>query len=244
MRKTKQPKTLAATYVDGIEELKASAAKSLANAITTGEVDGPATGTITVFAKKPAPVIADKSPPKKATDFTACPVDLSRYQGLEFSIGGVVSPNRGILLQVFTGEDNYVQLANMPPSSDDVVLHNGCLWKTNMYLECVEPSRTIVVPASATTTAPTKLSFTWNQFVGGRPLANPNPALISRIQFLPLTPPATSATDGPPSYDIDVVVDDLALLSVSPDGGADAPVDAGAGDGAATDASTSDGGDQ
>ena len=72
-------------------------------------------------------------------DFSGCPVDLSRHQGLEFTIGGVVSPNGRILLQVFTAEDNYVQLANMPPTSDDVVLHNSCSWTTNMYRECVEP---------------------------------------------------------------------------------------------------------
>jgi len=166
-------------------------------------------------------------------DFPGCPVDLSRYQGLEFTIGGVVSPNGRILLQVFTAEDNFVQVANMPPTSDDVVLHNGCLWKIDMYRECVEPSRTITVPGSATKTAPTKLSFTWNQFVAGVPRANPNPALITRIQFLPITPPATS-------YDIDVVVDDLALVPLAPDSGTDTAVDAPADGGAQTDTSVSD----
>ena len=172
-------------------------------------------------------------------DFTGCPVDLSRYQGLEFTLGGTVGPNGRIQLQVFTGEDNYVTFPNMPPISDDIVLHNSCLWTTNMYLECVEPSKTVVVPASATTTAPAKLSFTWDQFVGGRPRSTPNPALITRIQFLPLAPPTTGATDGPPSYDIDVVLDDLALIPLAPDGGTDAPVDAGAGDDAPTDGTTS-----
>jgi hypothetical protein len=168
-------------------------------------------------------------------DFSGCPVDLSRYQGLEFTIGGVVGPNGRIQLQVFTAEDNFVQLANMPPTSDDVVLHNGCLWKTNMYRECVEPSRTITVPSTATAAAPAKLSFTWNQFVAGIPRANPNPALITRIQFLPVTPPATS-------YDIDVVVDDLALTPFTPDAGTDAPVDAPADTGAGDVSVSDDGG--
>ena len=168
-------------------------------------------------------VVGDSGSTGFFIDFTGCPVDLSRYQGLEFTIGGVVSPNGRILMQVFTAEDNYVQLPNMPPTPDDVVLHNGCLWNTNMYRECVEPSRTITVPASATTTAPAKLSFNWNQFVAGVPRANPNPALITRIQFLPVTPPATSATDGPPSYDIDLVVDDLGLVPFTPDSGTDTP---------------------
>lgn len=188
-------------------------------------------------------------------DFSGCPVDLSRYQGLELTIGGVVGPNGRILLQVFTAEDNYVQIANMPPTSDDVVLHNSCLWTTDMYRECVEPSKTITVPASATTTAPAKLSFPWNQFVAGRPSATPNPALITRIQFLPVTPP-TGAT----SYDIDVVVDDLALVPFPPDAGTDTPVDRGIGleasvgdvsvssdsatDGAGTDDAAADGGGQ
>jgi hypothetical protein len=168
-------------------------------------------------------------------DFPGCPVDLSRYQGLEFTIGGVVSPNGRILMQVFTGEDNFVQLANMPPASDDVVLHNSCLWTTNMYRECVEPSRTITVPASATTTAPTKVSLNWNQFVAGIPRANPNPALITRIQFLPVTPPTTGG-----SYDIDVVIDDLGLVPFTPDAGTDTPVDAVAEGGAVSDASVGD----
>jgi len=168
-------------------------------------------------------------------DFSGCPVDLSRYQGLEFTIGGVVSPNGRILLQVFTAEDNFVQLANMPPTSDDVVLHNGCLWKTNMYRECVEPSRTITVPASATASAPAKLSFTWNQFVAGIPRQNPNPALISRIQFLPVSPPTTGG-----SYDIDVVVDDLALIPFASDAGTDVPTDAPIDGPAGTDASVVD----
>jgi len=171
-------------------------------------------------------------------DFSGCPVDLSRYQGLELTIGGVVSPNGRILLQVFTAEDNYVQLANMPPTSDDVVLHNSCLWKTNMYRECIEPSRTITVPPTATATAPAKLSFTWNQFVAGIPRPNPNPALITRIQFLPFAPPTTGG-----SYDIDVVIDDLALTPFPSDAGTDAPVDAPAdGGGAGLDAGASDDG--
>ena len=200
-------------------------------------------------------VVGDSGSTGFFIDFTGCPVDLSRYQGLELTIGGVVSPNGRILLQVFTAEDNYVQFPNMPPSSDDVVLHNGCLWKTNMYRECVEPSRTITVPASATKSAPAKLSFTWNQFVAGLPRQNPNPALITRIQFLPITPPANSATDGPPSYDIDLIVDDLGLVPFTPDGGTDTPVDGGAGtdtsvssdgndDSASADSAPADGGDQ
>jgi hypothetical protein len=104
-----------------------------------------------------------------------------------------------------------------------------------MYRECVEPSRTITVPASATTSAPTKLSFTWNQFVAGIPRQNPNPALITRIQFLPVSPPTTGG-----SYDIDVVVDDLALTPFAPDAGADAPVDVPAEGGAGTDAGAGD----
>ena len=63
--------------------------------------------------------------------------------------------------------------------------------------------------------------------------ANPNPALITRIQFLPITPPATS-------YDIDVVVDDLALVPLAPDSGTDTAVDAPADGGAQTDTSVSD----
>jgi hypothetical protein len=156
-----------------------------------------------------------------------CVVDLSLYQGIQFTIGGSVGPSGKINLQVFTGEDNFVQTGNAPPTDTDILQHNSCLWKNNMYSECLEPTRTITVPA-ATPAAPATLSFTWNQFTGGRPKATPDPMLISRIQFLPLAP--STGADAAGSYDIDVVLDDFTLVGGPSDGGAeagsDAPVDA------------------
>jgi hypothetical protein len=157
-------------------------------------------------------------------DFAGCPVDLSQYQGIQFAIGGNVGPSSRVTMQVFTGEDNFVAVGGMPPSDSDLYVHSTCTWTTNMYVECVEPSRNIMVPTGATTAAPATVSFNWTQFTGGRPRSTPDPKLITRLQFLPVAPPTGADASG--MYDIDVVIDDIKLVPFPSDGGVDGAVDA------------------
>jgi hypothetical protein len=142
---------------------------------------------------------------------TGCVIDASAYSGLSFTISGDAGPTGTINVAMWTAADDSVNgtpgapIPGQVPSDDDVYAHRKCLYtQATPYNECYEPARSVPV-----TPTPTVVRIAWNQFVGGKPAANPNPAELGpRIAFNPVWP-LPASVDASAGYNIDITIDDV-----------------------------------
>lgn len=141
--------------------------------------------------------------------FNSCNViDASAYAGVSFTIRGSVAMGNSLSFSVATSENDISYAwysANgiaEPPSS------GRCTPAMGQYDgSCAAP--TFTVPVTETETTVTVL---WNQFSGGLPRADVNPAEVTAIRWVFPNPPGVGTPTAMP-YAADLFIDDLTFIA-------------------------------
>lgn len=139
-------------------------------------------------------------------------VDASAYEGVSFTIRGNVAMGNTMTLNVATAEDDTSHLwlnanAMPPPNPPEVPNFGTCIPATNQYDgTCSSP--TFPVPVTPTETT---IEVRWDQFTGGRPRADVDPASITAIRWIFPNPPGAGTTT-PTPYAADLYIDDLKFI--------------------------------
>jgi hypothetical protein len=135
-------------------------------------------------------------------------IDASDYEGISFSIYGLVEADSSVMLVVNTSSNDvsHVWLNSSPVGQDFPFAPNAgrCVPVTNQYDgSCLAPVFTVPVTATRTT-----IEVRWEQFAGGSPSPSVDPAEITSINWL-LPTPVGAGTGFVTPYRVDFYVDDL-----------------------------------
>lgn len=124
---------------------------------------------------------------------SACALDLSRYQGIQFTLSGDVGP-MGITFAMGTIPDDTRNLPN----------ECGTCAATDGRDSCVDPSITFL-PSDLSRTPPV-IRLLWGSLEGGRPIPSIDPSRVTGIGWI-LPAPPTGET-----YPVDFTLDDIQLI--------------------------------
>jgi len=145
--------------------------------------------------------------------FSNCNVlDASDYAGISFTIRGTVAMGNNLTFNVATSENDISHLwlnvnGNPLPNPPEAANSGRCIPAMNQYDgSCASPAFTVPVTETEAT-----IAIRWDQFTGGRPRADVNPAEITAIRWIFPNPPGAGTTT-PTPYAADIYIDDLTFI--------------------------------
>jgi hypothetical protein len=139
-------------------------------------------------------------------------VDASAYEGISFTIRGNVAMGNTMTLNVATAEDDISHLwlnvnGNPLPNPPELPNFGTCIPAMNQYDgSCASPAFQVPITQTETT-----IEVRWNEFTGGRPRADVDPAAITAIRWIFPNPPG-AGTATPTPYAAELFIDDLRFI--------------------------------
>lgn len=142
-------------------------------------------------------------------------LDASAYKGISFKLGGTVGQGGTITLEVDVLNNAIPpewktahNEAGVDLKSIGVCLPPDSAANEWAQTKCVQPTKTITVPATST-----QVNVLWTDLTGGKPEANPSvsPSQILGIRWMFPNPPGADSTT-PTTYKVDITIDDLSFI--------------------------------
>jgi hypothetical protein len=142
-------------------------------------------------------------------------MDASAYKGISFKIGGTVGQGGTVTLEVDVLNNAIPpewkiahNEAGVDTKSIGVCLPPDSAANEWSQTKCVQPTKTITVPAT-----PAQMNVLWTDLTGGKPEANPgvSPNQIIAIRWMLPNPPGADSTT-PTTYKVDITIDDLSFI--------------------------------